>query len=306
MLQTVTGSIGAELAGSMLAHEHVLVGFVEDGKLTPDLYDRDEVVTAIAPLLLLLKEAGCSTMVDCAPEYLGRDPYILRQLSELTGVHLVTNTGFYKKPYLPAFVYELPERELAELWKREAEQGIGESGVYPGFIKIALNDGTAIDEIQLKILRAAMRASLDTGLPIQCHTIGSGVAMHAHDVMKQAQFDQERFIWVHAQTFQDDDVYLRLAAEGGWISIDSISMKHYREQVELLLRMHRLGIGDRVLLSQDTGWYNVGQPGGGAIHPYHLLFTDFIPAAAADGLDAAWLQQCVTSHAFQAMSRRSR
>ncbi len=304
MLQTVTGLIGAEQAGCMLVHEHVLVGFVEDGRLTPDLYDRDEVVSAIAPLLLQLKEAGCSTMVDCAPEYLGRDPYILRQLSELTGMRLVANTGFYKKPYLPAFVYDMSERDLADLWKREAEHGIGESGVYPGFIKIALNDGSSIDAIQLKILRAAMRASLDTGLPIQCHTIGSDVAMHAHDVMKQARFDQERFIWVHAQTFQDDDVYLRLADEGGWLSIDSISMKHYREQADLLLRMHRLGIGDRILLSQDTGWYNVGQPGGGEIHPYHRLFTDFLPAATADGVDAAWLQQCVTSHAFRAMSRR--
>ncbi len=305
MLQTVTGSIDAKQAGSMLVHEHVLVGFVEDGRLTPDQYDQAEVVAAIAPLLLQLKEAGCSTMVDCAPDCLGRDPYILRQLSEQTGIYLLTNTGYYKEPFLPTFVYDIPERDLADLWKREAEQGIGESGVYPGFIKIALNDGSAIDEIQLKILRAAMRASLDTGLPIQCHTIGSDVAMHAYDVMKQEVFDQERFIWVHAQTFQDDDVYRRLADEGGWISVDSISMKHYREQVDLLNQLHRLGICKQVLLSQDTGWYNVGQPGGGTINPYHHLFTDFLPAAAADGVDASWLQQCVSSHAFQAMRLRA-
>jgi phosphotriesterase-related protein len=81
-------------------------------------------------------------------------------------------------------------------------------------------------------------------------------------------------------------------------------MKHYREQVDLLLRLHRLGIRERILLSQDTGWYNVGQPGGGMIHPYHHLFTDFLPAAASDGVDASWLNECVTSHAFLAMSRR--
>jgi predicted metal-dependent phosphotriesterase family hydrolase len=93
LLQTVSGLITAQEAGRILEHEHVLVGFVEDGKLTPELYNRDEVVTSILPFLLKLEEAGCGTMVDCAPEYLGRDPYILRRLSELSGIHLITNTG---------------------------------------------------------------------------------------------------------------------------------------------------------------------------------------------------------------------
>jgi phosphotriesterase-related protein len=305
MLQTVSGRIDAEEAGRILEHEHVLVGFIEDGRLIPDHYNREEVVSLITPLLLQLKESGCGTMVDCAPEYLGRDPYILRQLSELSGIHLITNTGFYKKPFLPAFVYDILEQDLADLWTREAVYGIGESGVYPGFIKIALNDGSVIDKTQLKILRAAMRTSLETGLPIQCHTIGSDIAMNAYEVMKQAQFDQKRFIWVHAQTFQDDEVYRRVADEGGWISLDSISMKNYQENVDLLDRLLGIGVGDRILLSQDTGWYNVGQPKGGMINPYHLLFKDFFPAAVADGLDAQWLEQCVTSHAFQAMSIRA-
>ncbi len=305
MLQTVTGQIELQEAGRILEHEHVLVGFVEDGKLTPDMYDRDEVVSSILPQLLALKEAGCRTMVDCAPEYLGRDPYVLRRLSELSGVHLVTNTGFYKRPYLPAFAYEMTDRELAGLWTKEAAEGIGESSVYPGFIKIALNDGTAIDDIQLTILRAAMRTSLESGLPIQCHTIGADIARHAFDVMKEAQFDQERFIWVHAQTFDDDEVYLRIAEAGGWISIDNINMDNGREHVDRLIRLRRLGVGDRVLLSQDTGWYNVGTPGGGTLNPYHRLFTEFFPAAEADGVDAQWLEECVTSRAFTAMSRRA-
>ncbi|SFS72599.1 hypothetical protein [Paenibacillus sp. BC26] len=305
MLQTVSGLITAQEAGRILEHEHVLVGFVEDGKLTPEMYDRNDVVTSILPYLLKLKEAGCSTMVDCAPEYLGRDPYILRQLSELSGVHLITNTGFYKKPYLPSFVYEISERDLADIWIREARDGIGESGVYPGYIKIALNDGTTIDDVQLKILRAAMRTSQETSLPIQCHTIGHDIALHAYEIMKLAQFDQERFIWVHAQTFKDTDVYKRLAEAGGWISIDSILPGTYEEHVDLLGQLLECGVGDQVLLSQDTGWYNVGQFKGGNLRPYHHLFTDFFPVAAAGGLEPQWLEQCVTSHAFQAMSMRS-
>ncbi|MDF2964543.1 MAG: phosphotriesterase [Paenibacillus sp.] len=304
MLQTVTGSIDEQEAGKILVHEHVLVGFVEDGKLTPAYYDGDEVVRSILPLLLRLKEAGCSTFVDCAPEYLGRDPYILKRLSEMSGLHLITNTGFYKSPYLPAFAYEADEEELARIWIREALNGIGESGVYPGFVKIALNDGTEINDTQQKILRAAMRTSLETGLPIQCHTIGADIAAHAGDIMKQAGFDRERFIWVHAQTCKDIQVHQRLADAGMWISIDSILPGTYEKHAELLKQLKNSGIGERILLSQDTGWYNVGQENGGNLRPYHHLFTDFFPYAAENGLDTQWLEQCVTRHPFQAMSKR--
>ncbi|MBA2940679.1 hypothetical protein HZF08_20555 [Paenibacillus sp. CGMCC 1.16610] len=62
MLQTVKGLIHEKEAGTILVHEHVLVGFVEDGKLTPNDYDRDEVVASILPLLLQLKEAGWYTV----------------------------------------------------------------------------------------------------------------------------------------------------------------------------------------------------------------------------------------------------
>ncbi|OXS56311.1 hypothetical protein B1A99_21360 [Cohnella sp. CIP 111063] len=304
MLRTVTGMIGEEEAGRILEHEHVMVGFVEDGKLTPEDYDADEVVAEVEPYLLELKKAGCSTFVDCAPEFLGRDPYVLKRLSERTGVRIIANTGYYKKPYLAPFVYREDERELAARWVREAERGIGDSGVYPGFIKIALNDGTAIDDTQQKILRAAMRASLDTGLPIQCHTIGDDVAAHAARLMEEAGFDRERFIWIHAQSSSDLTVPQRLAAQGMWISIDSILPGTYDKHAELLRRLIELGVGDRILLSQDTGWYTVGEERGGELKPYHRLFTDFFPFAAEQGLDAAWLERCVTRHAFEAMSLR--
>ncbi|QGQ99735.1 phosphotriesterase [Paenibacillus psychroresistens] len=305
MLQTVTGKISEHEAGTMLVHEHILVGFVKDAKLTSADYDRQEVVALTLPLLMQLKEAGCSTFVDCAPEYLGRDPYILKELSEKSGLYFITNTGFYKEPYLPSFVYQANHQELSDIWIKEARDGIGESGVYPGYIKIALNDGTAIDETQQKILRAAIRTSLETGLPIQCHTIGGDVALHANEIMKQAGFDRERFIWVHAQTGKDLTVHKQLADEGMWISIDSILPGTYDEHVVLLKQLQAYKVSaDKILLSQDTGWYTVGEEKGGHIRPYHHLLTDFIPYAIENGLDASWLKQCVTRHPYQAMRIR--
>jgi predicted metal-dependent phosphotriesterase family hydrolase len=62
MLQTVTGPISEHEAGTMLVHEHILVGFVEDGKLTPANYDRQEVIASILPLLLKLQHRIDSSM----------------------------------------------------------------------------------------------------------------------------------------------------------------------------------------------------------------------------------------------------
>jgi predicted metal-dependent phosphotriesterase family hydrolase len=303
MLQTVTGTINEQEAGKILVHEHVLVGFVEGGTLTPSDYDSEEVVSSILPLLLKLEAAGCSTFVDCAPEYLGRDPYILKQLSEKSGLHIITNTGFYKSPYLPPFAYEASIQGLADIWTREAQDGIGNSGVLPGYIKIALNDGTAINEVQEKILRAAILTSMETGLTIQCHTIGGDVALHANEIMKHSGFSRERFIWVHAQSGKDLEVHRKLASEGMWLSIDSILPGTYERHVELLKQLIDCGASERLLLSQDTGWYTVGKEHGGNLRPYHHLFTDFIPYAVENGLDARWLEQCVTRHPFQAMSK---
>ncbi|WP_379131182.1 hypothetical protein [Paenibacillus sp. sgz500958] len=61
MLQTVNGRIDELEAGRILVHEHVMVGFMEDGKMTPDDYNRDEVVEMILPQMMKLREAGCST-----------------------------------------------------------------------------------------------------------------------------------------------------------------------------------------------------------------------------------------------------
>ena len=48
--------------------------------------------------------------------------------------------------------------------------------------------------------------------------------------------------------------------------------------------MKRRGLLDRIMISQDAGWYWVGQPGGGEFRAYDLLFTEFLPALKPAGL----------------------
>ena len=50
--------------------------------------------------------------------------------------------------------------------------------------------------------------------------------------------------------------------------------KHLR----LVTSLVRQGYANRILLSHDAGWYNVGQAKGGAIRPYTALSDTLLPA----------------------------
>ncbi|MCR8630422.1 phosphotriesterase family protein [Paenibacillus radicis (ex Xue et al. 2023)] len=304
MIHTVLGPIEERELGVTLPHEHILVGFIEDGKLTRDDYDRQEVVDHILPYLLELKSVGCRSFVDCSPEYLGRDPYLLRELAEKSGLHIITNTGFYQAPYLSPFVYEIPETELAKLWIREYDDGIGDSGVKPGFIKIALNKGR-LNPVQEKIVRAALTTSLETGLPIQAHTNDGIAVMHVLEIMAERHFDPSRFIWVHAQNEKDLDMHELAFKQGMWIELDSIMRWPNEDNCRLLQAFLDRGMKEKLLLSQDLGWYTVGKEQGGDIRPYHKLFTVFIPFAEEWGIDRSVLDSLMSYNPAIALRNRS-
>ena len=101
---TVRGPIPPEEMGPTLPHEHVLVDFVGAREASRDRYDADEVYRVALPHLRRIREQGIRTLVECTPAYLGRDPALLRRLSEASGLHILTPTGYYgagRGKYLP-------------------------------------------------------------------------------------------------------------------------------------------------------------------------------------------------------------
>lgn len=305
LIQTVLGPVEDNTLGVTLPHEHIMVGFIEGGKLTNNDYDFNNIIDNILPNLKALKQAGCNTFVDCTPKYLGRDVFILRELSIKSGLNIVTNTGFYKDPYLPIFAYDMKETELAELWINEARYGIDSSGILPGFIKIALNEGKLIP-IQVKILKAASIASKATGLAIQCHTVGGTAISEAASILEEESFDFDNFIWVHADTEGDLTYHKKLAASNMWIEVDSIGYRPYEDHIKLLKRLIDLGLEDKLLISQDSGWYNIGQLNGGDIRPYHKILTEFVPLALKSGISNELINKLLVQNPAKALRLRNR
>ncbi len=285
-VNTVTGPVPAGQLGVTLMHEHVLVDFVGADKIAPGRYDPDEVARLALPHLEKIKSLGCRTFVDCTPAYLGRDPELLARLARAAGLNIITNTGFYgavAEKYMPPFAFSRTARELAALWEREALHGISSTGVRPGFIKIGVDSGP-LSAVDAKLVSAAALAHKSTGLPIMAHTGDSVAAMAQLDVLKNHGVPASAFIWAHAQNEGRAFFHRRAAETGAWVEFDGVSQDGLRRHLELVLNMKQYGLLERTLISQDSGWYHVGEAKGGNFRGYDFLFQDFLPAARQAGL----------------------
>jgi phosphotriesterase-related protein len=71
---TVKGPIPVSEMGITLSHEHVLVDFIGADSTGYHRWDRQEVMARVLPFLQEIQEYKASTLMECTPAYLGRDP----------------------------------------------------------------------------------------------------------------------------------------------------------------------------------------------------------------------------------------
>jgi phosphotriesterase-related protein len=288
-VNTVTGPARASDLGVTLTHEHVLVDFVGADKVRRDRYDADEAFRVALPHLEALKARGCRTLLECTPAYLGRDVALLQRLSKASGLRILTNTGYYgaaADKFVPAHAYEDSEEQLAGRWTAEWRDGIEGTGIRPAFLKIGVDAGP-LSPIDAKLVRAGALCHRATGLRLHVHT-GDGVAARAVVGALRAQgVSPEAYVWVHAQNEKDRAVHRALADQGVWISLDGVAEPTLDAHVSAVAGLGRAGHLRRVLVSQDAGWYHVGEPGGGDFRPYTFLFEALVPALREAGLTEA-------------------
>ena len=151
----------------MLVHEHVLADFVGADQIRPGRYDRDQVFAIARPRLEELRRLGCRRLLECTPNFLGRDPDLLKRLSDAAGLEIWSNTGLYgaaNHRYVPAFARTETAAQLAKRWVAETLEPWR-----PRFIKVGVNRGP-LDELDRKLARAAAITSRETGLTIASHT----------------------------------------------------------------------------------------------------------------------------------------
>ena len=305
-IMTVRGRISAGDMGVTLTHEHLLASFQPYAEWAqhPLAYDRDEVMEVVLPHLTRIRELGCRTFVDATAVGLGRDPVLLRRLSESSGLNILTTTGNYaafEYRHLPPYVFADSAEVLAQRWIREWTDGIESTGIRPGFIKLGFNGGP-LSEVERKLIRAGAIAHRETGLTIGAHTGPAIAAFEELAILEASGVHPSAWIWIHAQNEKDLARHAEAARRGAWVSLDGVSPDSLGEHVRMITSLRDQDLLQHVLVSQDAGWYSVGEPRGGKFRPFDTVFTELIPALRTGGFGQAEINAIFTDNPARAFS----
>lgn len=297
--------------GIILTHEHIVTDFRRVEEEDNPQYNEDDIVSIILPHLLRLKSKGVTTIFECTPRYIGRDVRLLQRLSDTSGINIITNTGFYaavNKKYLPQNINEMSVEAIYNVWKSEWKEGINDSGVRPGFIKLGVGNGK-LDEIETKLLTAAVRLSHESDMVIAIHTGDGEAAFSEYEIATKLNLSPDKVIWVHAQNGTNEE-RSTLAKNGMWISLDGISEYNLSEYVEMITYMKTKNVLHKVLISHDDGWSVVENeqskisitPFKKGYEPYLAVTDMLIPELKKIGFTQTDIQQLLYENAAVAFS----
>ncbi len=301
-MRTVSGEQKAADMGLTLIHEHLLVDFIGADSTGYHRWNRDSVVQNVLPYLMQAKERGVKTFIDCTPAYLGRDPWLLKELSAKSGITILSNTGYYgavDNKYLPPHAFTETAGQLAERWITEFETGIEGTDVFPGFIKISVADKVPLSDVHRKLVSAAAKTHLATGMAIASHTGPAAPALEEIALLEEEGVHPSAFIWVHAQMENDFAQYKTAAEKGAWISLDGVVWA-VDEHLERLVYCKENNLLNHVLLSHDGGWYQPGEPNGGNFMPFVAIFDELIPKLKKNGFTDADINQLLVKNPARA------
>jgi len=284
-IMTVNGPIDPQKMGFTLTHEHVMADFIGAEKFSKSRYNSDEVFETSLPFIKDIKAKGVDTFIDCTPAYLGRDAAILKRLSDATGINMLTTTGYYgavNEKFVPKHAYGESAQQLADRWTNEWNKGIEDTSIKPGLIKTSTDKGP-LTPMQRKLIQAAAITHLSTGLTIAVHSGNGDAAFEQLEILKEQGVSPSARIWVHAQNETNKEMHIRAGKLKTWVSFDGVNLDTLQTNLDHLKTMKEHNLLEQVLVSQDSGWYNVGDPKGGNFKPYTCVITQFIPLLHENG-----------------------
>jgi phosphotriesterase-related protein len=303
-LITTLGPKSSDEMGMILPHEHVFVDLRTWDQPGYAQADPADVIRQMGPELARARAAGITAIVECSPAGVGRRADILKAVSDAAGYPLVVPTGIYREPWIPPWAHAAGEAELRDWMASELLGEIEGSGVQAGWIKLSANDD-GLTPTEARLLRAAAQAAARANAAIGSHTIRGRVVRDQLEIIEKAGYTPQRFIWIHAHVEPDFALNLEMARRGAWIEYDGIGNDAAGDSqtVERVLRLLDAGLGGRVLLSHDRGWYDPGQPGGGVPKPFTFITEQFLPRLAAAGVDEGTVRQLTQTNPFRAFAR---
>lgn len=302
-IMTVLGPISADDLGVTLVHEHMVFGFpgwYADDTVAP--INKEALEDRCLNILRDIKSVGVRSVIDTTPcDIGGRNPELLKRLSEKSGLNIIAVTGLYYEKNGGAayyrwlqFVQRDIEKDIYELFKTEITTGIGKTGIKPGLIKVATDD-PIITEYEKLVIRAAVRVSNETGIPIMTHCEGNTVGPAQQDLFLQLGANPRKIVIGHQNNSTDIRYHLsQLERPHFYLGFDRTSSIEDPEAEECLIDLIKKGFANRLMISHDSIGFWLGRPfdlGPKAVDWYPTyIHKKLIPKMKAAGVTEAQIQ----------------
>jgi len=269
-INTVLGPISPDALGQTLVHEHFCFaypGWYADATIAP--YDRDAALQINLKVCQTAKAAGIQTIVDATPNDTGgRDPDLYMQLAQETGINIICSTGLYTERE-GASAYFASRMQygrdisvmIADLFIKEITEGIGNTGVKAGIIKVGT--GSTVSPYEQAVLKAAVAAQKATGVPIMTHTDGPTGGIEQADIFVQEGASLKRVMIGHVSNSRDINYHRSILARGTRIAFDRLGLEVITPDainLRIITDLCKEGYVNMILLSHDTTNLWLGRP----------------------------------------------
>jgi phosphotriesterase-related protein len=271
MINTVLGPISPDELGVTLVHEHIVYGQPGWYGDTVAPYDRAAVRDAAIDRMEELRGFGVKTFVDATPNDTGRDPLLYREIAEASGMQIICSTGYYPEfggasAYFKfrQMVGNAPE-EICELMTTEITEGIGDTGVRAGAIKLGSSEAE-ITDYERMLMTVAARVQRDTGVPIITHTELGTMGPEQARLLISEGADPDRIMIGHMS--DNDDVAYQKATldQGVSVAFDRMGLEVTPEapnderRIACLIELINAGYGEQIMISHDSIVHFLGRP----------------------------------------------
>jgi phosphotriesterase-related protein len=310
---TVLGEVDEASLGLVLPHEHLIGNATGQWRVpetkedilealkpvTPSMYARSRhepffyrsILQTIDPLATIQElqpfiDAGGRTVVDLSPPGFGRDVVALKAIAAVTGLNVIMGCGEYVDAAHSGYVAVCSMEQIRDVLLSEISDGVGKTGIRPGIIG-EIGSGNPMTDMERKVLRAAARAQLESGLAINIHRTvfpNPDAGLEALDIVLKEGVDPKKVVMSHCDERPESEFAMKVGERGAYIELDTFGLEHWastsihhgcrcrrsfdQDRLDLLKAVLDAGYIKQVLISQDTCMQTtlVRHGGGGYAH----------------------------------------
>lgn len=270
-VMTVTGPVDVEELGLTLLHEHIFLDLMRDAWIFTNILNDPELADIE---LDMLRQAGGATVVDLTsgglrefdnPIMFEQDtlkplppPLAVRRAAERSGLKIIMGAGWYHENYYKPRLWDMSTNEIAEEIIGEIRVGVEGTDVKAGIIGEIGAQYNRLSAIEERVLRAAARAQIETGVGLTTHTTRGIGGLEQLDILDQEGVDLSRVVLAHSGGQPYPKYHAEIADRGACVSFDRMgSLRdmtdfHRKRVLGSIKRLLDNGHVDRIVLSHDV------------------------------------------------------